>query len=66
MLTMKIEYIFVRLLYFMSYKSFEQKTVFWFNKEEASFQKWRKNILKRLDMWEAYVVLIECYSQMLF
>jgi hypothetical protein len=27
---MKIKYIFIRFLYFMSYKSFDQKTVFWF------------------------------------
>jgi hypothetical protein len=27
-LTMRIEYIFIRFLHFMSYKSFEQKTVF--------------------------------------
>jgi hypothetical protein len=40
MLTMRIEYIFIKFLHFMSYKSFELKTVFWFNKKEeekASF-----------------------------
>jgi hypothetical protein len=36
---MKIEYIFIRFLHFMSYKSFEQKIVFCFSKEKASFQK---------------------------
>jgi hypothetical protein len=30
----KIEYIFIRLLYFMSNKIFMQKTVFWFNKKK--------------------------------
>jgi hypothetical protein len=33
-------------LHFMSYKSFEQKTVFQFSKKEASFQKWRKIFLE--------------------
>lgn len=39
MLTMRIEYIFIKFLHFMSYKIFEQKTVFWFNKDEASLKK---------------------------
>jgi hypothetical protein len=43
---MRIEYILIRFLHFMSYKSFEQKTMFLFSKEKASPQKWRKNILK--------------------
>jgi len=34
MLTMRIEYIFIRFLYFMSYKISEQKTVFLFNKDK--------------------------------
>jgi hypothetical protein len=45
MLTMRIVYILIKFLHFMSYKSFEQKTVFLFSKEEASLQKYRKNIL---------------------
>jgi hypothetical protein len=36
---MRIEYIFIMFLHFMLYKSFEQKTVRWFSKEEASLQK---------------------------
>jgi hypothetical protein len=32
MLTMRFEHIFITFLQFMSYKNFEQKTVFWFNK----------------------------------
>jgi hypothetical protein len=39
---MRIEYIFIRFLHFMSYKSFWQKTVFWFSKEEASLKKKKK------------------------
>jgi hypothetical protein len=42
MLIMRIEYIFIKFLHFMSYKSLEQKTVFLFNKEEAFLQKKRK------------------------
>jgi hypothetical protein len=33
---MRIRYIFIRFLHFMSYKNFEQKTVFLFSKEKAS------------------------------
>jgi hypothetical protein len=36
MLTMRIEYIFIRFVHFMLYKCFEQKTMFWFSKEEAT------------------------------
>jgi hypothetical protein len=35
---MRIEYIFIRFLQFMSYRNFEQKTVFWFSKEEVSLK----------------------------
>jgi hypothetical protein len=33
---MRIEYIFIRFLHFMSYKSLEKKTVFLFSKEKKS------------------------------
>jgi hypothetical protein len=32
---MMIEYIFIRFLHFMLYKSFDQKTIFWSNKEKV-------------------------------
>jgi hypothetical protein len=35
---MRIEYIFIRFLQFMSYRNFEQKTIFWFSKEEVSLK----------------------------
>jgi desulfoferrodoxin (superoxide reductase-like protein) len=40
---MRIEYIFIRFLQFMSYRNFEQKTIFWFSKEEVSLKVKKKS-----------------------
>jgi hypothetical protein len=57
-------FFFSRFLHFMLYKSFELKIVYWFSKEEASLQKWRKIFLKWFFFSDLYNM--SCLSYVAF
>jgi cytochrome b subunit of formate dehydrogenase len=50
---MRIGYIFIMFLHFMSYKNFERKTVFWFSKEKKCLFK-----SKEKYFWNDFFLLI--------